>query len=149
MEHISKKTTVHEGHLAPPPWVGEAQGGCDNEQPVVLPVGATKETMYSTVYHGLTVRFGLRPIESLLLATIISLSKKNGYCIAGQAMLASTLGTTEPTINATLKELGQKGLIEKSEKRSHLGTNKIRVSKKVEEHLKYLQEKIAARKKER
>jgi len=113
-------------------------------------VSATKaQSMYATVYHGLTVEFKLSPIESLAISTIHSLSQKEGYAYAGQKLYSHLLHVTSATINNTLKKLNRKGFLEKLPKKSRYGTTRWKISPQIEDRLKYIKTQIDRGKREK
>lgn len=105
------------------------------------------EKMYSILYHGLTIRFGLNPTTSNLLATILSLSKKYGYCEASQGTFSKILGISIPTVKDALDELLSKELIKRSEKVGRYKTYKWKVTEKVEQSVRLIQQQIEMRRK--
>jgi DNA-binding MarR family transcriptional regulator len=97
---------------------------------------------YSTVYHGLTKEFELDPSEGVLIATIISLSKTEGYCYMSQVKLAELLGTNHATINTRLQKLESRGLIERVNVISRYKTEKWRITERVKIQLEHIQRKL-------
>lgn len=70
---------------------------------------------YSIVFWDVAACFKLKPTESLLMALIYGFCKnKNGRCFATQKYMAERLNITETTINQTMNQLVNKGLIEKT-----------------------------------
>ncbi len=108
------------------------------------------ETLYSTVYHGLTTHFKLeRPIETLILAFILSFTKKRNWCWCSQDTIAAHLGVSIPTIGSGLEELSKKELIEQGGRHPKYNTIQWKASVQTLDYLKYLQEKMDKKEKER
>jgi len=142
MKHISNISEMYEDNTQN----NEGQN-MDKQKAITVTTSSGKTTMYSTIYHGLTVRFGLKPLESLLMSTIISLSKKTGYCVASQGTFATLLKVSPPTVISALKKLEKRGLIEKSSKKSMYGTHRLRASKEVADYVEYIKEEIGLKRK--
>ena len=107
------------------------------------------QRMYATVYHGLAIKFNLSPIESLVLATILSLSHKEGYAFASQKLYAHLLNVTPTTINNALKKLAKQEITEKIPNKSALGTTCWKLSDQTGAYVKYLQKQINRDKREK
>lgn len=107
------------------------------------------QRMYATVYHGLAIKLNLSPIESLVLATILSLSHKEGYAFASQKLYALLLNVTPTTINNALKKLAKQGVTEKIPNKSALGTTCWKLSSQTNEYVEYLQKQIKRDKREK
>lgn len=137
MEHISKISRSYDRDSS---YVKQETE--EEQNATVLAPLSDKQKTYSMVYHGVTARFGLNPTESLFVATIFSLSRKYGYCTAGLNKLASVLNVSVPTIISTIKNLEEIGLIKKAKDKSKYGTNKLKVSKEVNDCIKYIKEQI-------
>lgn len=118
------------------------------EPPIAPLFGSIKmQTMFSTIYHGLTSRFNLKGIEIQLIAAIISLSRKTGWCYAGEATLALLCGTTTTTIEKHLKNLHSRGILERGGK-SQKGTIKRRLADEPRDYLNtFIQRRIDTRNK--
>lgn len=105
--------------------------------------GVKVQRMHSYVYHGLTHKFGLTPTETLVMALIISMSKKTGCCYMSEKTMSSVLGLTIQTINANLKNLIERNLIErKAERHKRYGTIQWKIGAQVEDYLNYIKEQI-------
>jgi DNA-binding MarR family transcriptional regulator len=98
--------------------------------------------MYSTVFYGLSQRYGLNPTESHLVAIILSFSKDGNTCYMSEESFAKTLNLSIQTINSSLQELERRGIIERSEKKGRKGTILRRITEKTESHLQYIRDKI-------
>lgn len=97
---------------------------------------------YSTVYNGISVRFNLAPIEILVVATIDSLSKKFGFCYASQGTFSKIFNVSVPTIASALKELEQKRIIIKSDKKGQFGTLRWKLTEDIQEYIKEIKQQI-------
>lgn len=97
---------------------------------------------YSIVYNGISIKYKISPIEILIVSTICSLSKKHGYCYASQKKFANIFNVSIPTILSALKELEQKGIIRKSEKKSQFGTLRWKLTDEVEKYIKEIRQQI-------
>lgn len=87
---------------------------------------------YIIIYHAVTKRFGLTLLESALVSTIHTLSKKEDKCCyMSQGTFASLFNVSIPTIASALDNLERLRLTEKSAIKSHLKTNRLRVSSEV------------------
>lgn len=137
MDHISKNISSYEERLCKADF---------SEQPLMAETQSKTTGLYgrySTVYHGLTEMFNLGSVETLLIAEILSWSQgKEQCCTASQETLARATGVTATTVNTTLKELHNRGLIVKSTTKGFHGTNRIKVtpemSSLVDEIKKYI-----------
>lgn len=98
--------------------------------------------MYSIIYHGLTTKFKLKAVESILISIIISLSNKHGYCFMGQRGFSKITGISIQTINKTLQNLEKRKIIERGKDKSKFGTIKWRITQDVKSFLDYIRIKI-------
>lgn len=83
------------------------------------PEGAWKVTECFLTIPPEIIALKLRPIETLILAEIVQLSGKNGYCWAGSKHFCDRFGVTEPTVICAIKSLKEGGnlVVEKGKKR--------------------------------
>lgn len=107
------------------------------------------ETAYSRIYHGLTMYFKLRPIETLILAVILSFSKGKKSCWYSQNTFAIQLNVSIPTINDGLKSLSEKELIRKGQRHQRYHTVQWSVTPQTLDRLRYIQGKMDRAKEER
>jgi len=102
----------------------------------------TVGNMYCIVYHGLTEKFNLSPTETLLIATIISLSHKKGYCFSSERSIASILGVSSVTVSTNLTDLKSRGLIVDGKRDEKYKTIHRKIGPEVEDYLNYLKVRI-------
>lgn len=146
MEHISKNIRSYDGQWNPPIQASANMQGTGDEQVSLKPADfSDKKTTYCTVYNGLTTRFDLTPIEILVLAMVIGLSKKTP-CIASQLTFADTFNVSTPTAREALKRLESKGVIIKTGKLSRYLTHEVVLSAEASSYLKNLQAQIKFKK---
>lgn len=147
MEHISKSIRSYDGQ-----WDSAIQTSASmketgyEEASLKPPDFMGKSTTYNIVYDGLTSRFNLTPIEILVLARIIGLSKNGKPCIASQLTFASTFNVSTPTAREALKRLESKGVIRKTGKLSIYLTHEMVLSSEASSYLKNLRAQIEFKK---
>lgn len=142
MDHISKNIKPYSDNFGPPSKEGEEVREVKIEGDTAKAVGLSNgQGRYIIIYHAITKRFGLTLLESALISTIHTLSKKSSNCCyMSQGTFANLFNVSIPTIVSALDNLERLGLVEKSATKSHLKTNKLRVSLEV----KILVEEIRA-----
>lgn len=104
-----------------------------------------RKRMYTTVYFDVGEKFELDTLGLLFVSTVYSLSKKYGYCDASTSTLSGLLRVTDPTTISKRKELSSCGLIEKLKEKGRNGTNRLRVSAQVKNHIEYIQGLISSK----
>ena len=147
MEPIKKIIESYQLNSSP-----RSQGGANRQEPeyeqaFTRPADfSDKQTTYCTVYNGLTPRFDLTPIEILVLAMTIGLSRKNKPCIASQLTFASTFNVSDPTAQEALKRLEKKGVIERTGRLSRYRTHELVLTKQASDYLRNLRAQIKLKK---
>lgn len=108
------------------------ESGKFEETPSKIRLGKTEiSNNFSVIYHGLSERYNLSPTESILLAMIYSLSGQGKkVCYMGVGTFAKRINVSEPTINTSLNNLKEKGLIENGSKDLRFGTVRRRPTSK-------------------
>lgn len=133
----------YEGNLGPSSQDGENMQRVRVERETAKAVGLSNgQGKYIIIFHFITRRFGLTLLESALVSTIHTLSKKYEYCDMGQGTFASLFGVTIPTIRLALSRLEEMGLVIKSVNKSKYGTNRLKVSVEIKDLIEEIRAQI-------
>lgn len=132
MDSINKFT---DGYNIPPPDFSGEEKEYEIDD-------ATIEIMYARVFYGLGKAYSLVPIENHLVALIISLSNKRGYCYMSHGSFAKVLSSTPQTIGPHLRELERKGVIEEVPNKGRSGVIGWKLTDNAKAKLHSIQERL-------
>lgn len=143
VKHISEALGHYGENFVPPSQDCEEVQNVQVERDTAQAVGLPNEQgKYTIIFHFITKRFGLTLLESALVSTIHTLSKKYEYCDMGQGTFAGLFGVTTPTIRLALSRLEEMGLVIKSVNKSKYGTNRLKVSVEIKDLIEEIRAQI-------
>lgn len=105
------------------------------------PDSTQMQAWFSIIYQGLTPRFRLKGVEITIVANVLSLSRKSGWCYASEATLAKLSAISIPTLEKHLRALHGRSVLEKGG-RTAKGVVRRRLSAEAREYLDYIRKRV-------